>query len=58
METCQWEIGTVWTGPKKCGKPAKSTVAEARPYWMKDVNYVCGIHRRKAERVGVSVTTP
>lgn len=53
FETCTYPTGTVWTGPKTCGKRAKfritETFGECREF------DVCGIHRRTALRWGAVV---
>ena len=56
-ETCGYSIGTVWTGPKFCGRPAKYLMSAdpARGWPTEDMN-ICGIHKRSAERWGNKVT--
>jgi hypothetical protein len=48
---CAWPVGTVYTGPKSCGKPAREHVTQVgRP----DL-YVCGSHLRSAVRWGYRI---
>jgi hypothetical protein len=44
---CDWQMGTAFTGPRDCGRPAKFAVA---PIVGVVSQYVCGIHARKARR--------
>lgn len=53
LTRCGWATGTVWTGPGRCGKPAKATTDSPAT----DNGQVCGIHARKAKGLG-AVTTP
>lgn len=47
IPTCIWQTGTVYTGPRTCGRPAKFTVESL---WEHMTGPVCGIHARSAER--------
>jgi hypothetical protein len=47
-DRCGWDTGTVWTGPSRCGKPAKATTDNPAT----NNRLVCGIHARKALRFG------
>ena len=48
LPTCDWPMGTVWTGPKRCGRKAKYKVTSGPLCHI--VTYVCGIHERSNTR--------
>lgn len=48
-QTCQWPMGTAFTGPRACGNPAKAELIATQRIWSLssgDRIAVCGIHRR------------
>ena len=53
-DRCGWDTGTAWTGPARCGKPAKAATNNPGT----DNGKVCGIHARKAKTCGAPVTQP
>lgn len=48
VPTCDWPMGSVWTGPRRCGNRAKYRVTSG-PMPV-DVRYVCGLHDRSLTR--------
>lgn len=50
---CRWPTGTVYTGPRTCGKPAKAQTRE--PGTVDKLIPVCGIHARTARHWGDDV---
>jgi hypothetical protein len=52
---CQWPMGTVWTGPKPCGRGAKFRMVTG-PF--REVEFVCGIHERQLRLRSWGTTEP
>ncbi len=49
-KTCQWDKGTVYTGPVACGKPAKAKASGSIMGDDSDEILACGVHARSAPR--------
>lgn len=47
---CEWPTGTVYTGPRTCGKPAKHRAEKTG-----EARLVCGIHARTARNWSYTV---
>lgn len=54
---CGWDTGTVYTGPRICGKPAKYTATErgGRLVVPTTNGKACGVHARSARGHGFVV---
>lgn len=48
--TCDWPMGTVWSGPRRCGRKANYRVSSGP--MPNDVRHVCGVHDVKLTRLG------
>lgn len=53
--TCGWPTGTAFTGPARCGKPAKQPTPGLALGDIK-VPEVCGIHLRRAANASYDVS--
>ncbi len=52
-KTCDWDTGTVYTGPRICGKPAKFNAVDDS---FDERRLVCGVHVRSARKLNYVVS--